>query len=172
MVGVASLQVLYDRNCAMITLFESYEPGSAVNRYLGCSSSLFKQDRFEIDLVDTVGWLRCWPPRVRPLGCGVAITSAGYGNPRDFDACKGCTKCHIVGIVSRKSSVSDFLGYPQTPVYLHRACGHVIAFCGRGYPVPSDFHHCYLDTTPGQIQCQGQANRTSTNDKYGSLYIV
>ena len=101
MVGVASLRVLYDRNYAIIALFEVYEPGSAVNGYLGCGSSLFKQDTFEIVLVDTLGWLRCWPPRVRSLGCGVAITSAGYGNSREFDACKGCANCHIVGLVSR-----------------------------------------------------------------------
>lgn len=36
----------------------------------------------------------------------------------------------------------------------------------------SDFHHHYLNTTPCQIQCQGQADRPSTNDEYGSLYIV
>ena len=110
MVGVASLQVLYDRNCAMIALFEGYEPGAAVNRYLGCGSSLFKQDRFEIDLVDAVGRFRCRLSSVGALSYRVAITPARYWDAREFDTGKCCTKCHVVRIVGWQSRATDALG--------------------------------------------------------------
>src|SRR6266700_1726587 len=90
---------------AICALVEAFDLNAVQDPDLRPLPGAREKDRFEVNLVDTMGWLRRRPVSIRPVRRAVPVGSGRNRNPRQLAADDGRAMGAIIGEVGGQTAV-------------------------------------------------------------------
>ncbi len=149
---------------AVFVLFVPFVAGTAQDFDARRFCRMAKQDRLEVDLVDSVRGLGCRPERIGSVGGGETVPPAGDPNACQFMTGRTSADGYVMWIVIGKARGTDVAGETQASKSLHGSGRDMIALDARRLVGPSLFYYNHFDSAPSEVQCEGEPYGSASSD--------
>ena len=164
--GLAAKEILGGSHYTALVLLEVDNPRAAQDSKPRCRSGVREQDRFQVNLVDSMRRLGCRPPGVGTVLRRIALGATRNRDARKLDPGRGRAEADVIGIVSGQASLAHRPDHAEAAEDLHRACGDVVASYAGWFTGRACFGDDYVNAPPREIHRQDQPDGSTADNQH------